>query len=117
MLEKYFVRPETVDRIRCNWIANPIEQYVIWLSAQRYSLSTVRRRVPVAMAFGDFARHHGATELQHLPDHVESFAQAWAVGHGRKKKPAVRTKIVSVWPRWPSRPHTLTAKSPSIIFV
>jgi len=94
MLEKYFVRPETVDRIRCNWIANPIEQYVIWLSAQKYSLSTVRRRVPVAMAFGDFARHHGATELHHLPDHVESFAQAWAVGHGRKKKPAVRTKIV-----------------------
>lgn len=94
MLEKYFVRPETGDRIRCSWIADPIERYVTWLSAQRYSQSTVKRRVPVAMAFGEFAKDHGATELQQLPDHVEPFARAYAASHGRTRKTAARAKIV-----------------------
>jgi len=94
MLEKYFVRPETADRIRCSWIADSVERYVTWLSAQRYSQSTVKRRVPTAVAFGDFAKVHGAEELQQLPDYVESFAQAYAASHGRSRKPAVRAKIV-----------------------
>jgi site-specific recombinase XerD len=94
MLEKYFVRPETADRIRCSWIADSVERYVTWLSAQRYSQSTVKRRVPTAVAFGDFAKEHGAEELQQLPDYVESFAQAYAASHGRSRKPAVRAKIV-----------------------
>jgi site-specific recombinase XerD len=94
MLEKYFVRPETADRIRCSWIADPVERYVTWLSAQRYSQSTVKRRVPVAIAFGEFAKQRGATELRQLPDYVESFAQAYAVSHGLNRKPAARAKIV-----------------------
>jgi site-specific recombinase XerD len=95
MLEKYYVRPETVDRIRRCWIADAVERYVTWLSAQRYSQRTVLRRVPVAVAFGEFAKGHGgATELRQLPEHVESFAQAWAAGRGRKNKPAARKKIV-----------------------
>lgn len=94
MLEKYFVRPETADRIRCSWIADAVERYVTWLSAQRYSHSTVKRRVPVAIAFGDFAKNHGATELRQLPDYVESFAQAYAASHGRTRKRAARAKIV-----------------------
>ncbi len=94
MFEKYFVRPETADRIRSSWIAGPVERYVTWLSAQRYSQSTVKRRVPTAVAFGDFAKDHGAEELQQLPDYVESFAQAYAASHGRSRRPAVRAKIV-----------------------
>lgn len=94
MLEKYFVRPETADRIRCSWIADSVERYVTWLSEQRYSLSTVKRRVPVAIAFGDFAKRHGATELRQLPDYVESFAHAYGASHGRTRKRAARAKIV-----------------------
>jgi site-specific recombinase XerD len=94
MLEKYFVRPETADRIRSSWIAGAVEQYVAWLSAQRYSQTTVKRRVPIAIAFGDFAKAQGATELQQLPDYVESFAQAYATNHGCTRKRAVRAKIL-----------------------
>jgi len=94
MLEKYFVRPETVDRIRSCWIADAIEQYVTWLSAQRYSQRTVLRRIPVTVAFGEFAKGHGAVAMRELPDHVESFAQAWAAGHGRaRNKASSRKKI------------------------
>ena len=31
MLERYFVRPRTVDRIRASWLGPAIEQYVTWL--------------------------------------------------------------------------------------
>jgi integrase/recombinase XerD len=96
MLEKYFIRPETVDRIRRCWIAVTVEQYVTWLSEQRYSQRTVLRRVPVAVAFGDFAKSHGAVNLRQLPDHVESFVQAWSAGHGGKNSPAARKKVADI---------------------
>lgn len=94
MLENYFVRPDTADRIRCSWIADSVDRYVTWLAAQRYSPTTVKRRVPVVVAFGEFAKQHGARELRQLPEHVESFAQAYAASHGRKRKTATRTKIL-----------------------
>jgi integrase/recombinase XerD len=32
MLESYFVRPQTVDRIRASWIGAEVERYVGWLT-------------------------------------------------------------------------------------
>ena len=40
MLEKYFVKPATVDRLRGSWIAPEIETYVAWLADQGYSAKT-----------------------------------------------------------------------------
>ena len=37
MLERYFVKPQTVDRIRASWIGSEIEQYVDWLDRARYA--------------------------------------------------------------------------------
>ena len=31
MLERYFVKPSTVDRIRASWLAPEIERYVEWM--------------------------------------------------------------------------------------
>jgi len=31
MLEKYYIKPQTIDRIRAHWLAEPIERYVTWL--------------------------------------------------------------------------------------
>ena len=75
MLENYYVRPVTVDRVRRSWIAAAIEQYVGWLAAQQYSERSVLRRIPLLVAFGEFAKRHGATEVAHLPEHVEPFVQ------------------------------------------
>jgi hypothetical protein len=33
MLEKYFLKPSTIDRLRGSWIAAEIETYVAWRSA------------------------------------------------------------------------------------
>ena len=56
MLERYFVRPDTVDRIQSSWIGGAIDQYVTWLSEQNYSRRSVSRRVPLLVKFGDHAR-------------------------------------------------------------
>src|SRR6266581_3143784 len=48
MLERYFVKPQTIDRIRALWIGPQIEQYVAWLAGQGYGARCVWRRVPPA---------------------------------------------------------------------
>ena len=73
MLESYYVRPQAVDRIRASWIGAEIEGYVDWLAEQSYSSATVRCRVPVLFAFGEFACAGGARSVGDLPAHVEAF--------------------------------------------
>ena len=86
MFERYYVRPDTVDRIRSSWIEGAVEQYVEWLTERRYSWRSVVRRVPILVRFGDFARERGATEWSDLPDHVELFVESWIAQHGKKRK-------------------------------
>lgn len=73
MLEEYFVRPDTVDRIRASWIGPQAERYVDWLSGQGYRARTVLHRVPLLVAFGEFAWARGARSVEDLPGHVEAF--------------------------------------------
>jgi integrase/recombinase XerD len=49
MLERYFIRPDTVDRIRSSWLGDAIQTYVAWLAGQSYSSRCVIRRVPLFM--------------------------------------------------------------------
>ncbi len=39
MLETYFVKPTTIDRIRASWIGAEVERYVVWLERE---VSTAR---------------------------------------------------------------------------
>lgn len=73
MLEEYFVKPATLDRIRGSWIAEEIERYLAWLVGHGYSARCVWNRIPLAYAFGEFARERGACSVGELPEHVEAF--------------------------------------------
>jgi hypothetical protein len=46
MLEHYYVKPSTIDRIRDSWLGSQIEDYVGWMEANSYSSRTVFRRLP-----------------------------------------------------------------------
>lgn len=83
MLEKYYVQPRTVDRIRAHWIGPEIERYVGWLTEQGYSERTVLRRVPLLVRFADFARARGAAAVEDLPGHVDAFVAEWV----RRQRP------------------------------
>ena len=85
MLERYFVKPQTVDRIRASWIGPEIEQYVTWLDEREYAPRSVLHRVPVLIDFGEFAWAGGARTVAELPGHVEGFVAEWMTG-----RPAVR---------------------------
>lgn len=85
MLENYYVRPSTVDQIRDSWIAPAIEQYVGWMAEHHYKERSVLHRVPILVRFGEHAKSRGAHEFAQLPDHVESFVQAWIRERARGK--------------------------------
>jgi site-specific recombinase XerD len=94
MLERYFVRPESIDRIRASWLGDPIERYVIWLTEKGYSPRNIWRRVPLLMHFGDFAQSRECPSYNDLPALVEPFVEQWMIEHGRNcKTEAARSKV------------------------
>jgi hypothetical protein len=77
MLERCFVRPQTVDRIRSSWLGPPIEQYVTWLLERSYVIRDVLHRVPILMHFGAYAQAQGAAAYTELPAHIQGFVEHW----------------------------------------
>jgi hypothetical protein len=55
MLERYYIRPTTIDRIHKSWIASAVEEYVSWMAERRYTDRSVSRRIPFVVSFGEFA--------------------------------------------------------------
>jgi integrase/recombinase XerD len=95
MLEIYFVRPQTVGRIRACWIGAEIERYAGWLSERGYSARTVRRHVQALVAFGEFARRRGVSAVADLPAHVDDFVamRVAACRRGREAATEVRGPV------------------------
>jgi integrase/recombinase XerD len=75
MLESYFVRPQTVDRIRALWLGPAIEQYVAWLAERRNAASHVRSCITTLERFDAFARGQGARTWEDLSAHVGAFVE------------------------------------------
>ena len=86
MLEQYFSKPDTVDRIRDCWLGEPIERYVAWLSSQGYAASNIHSRVPVLRRFAAFVWSRGGRSFEELPDHVEPFVSDWVTLSYRKTR-------------------------------
>lgn len=85
MLEHYFARPRTVDRIRASWIAEPIERYVERLRAVGLAPSTIRSRIPILVRFGEFAAERGARTFEELPESIAAFVEYWPQRHGARR--------------------------------
>ena len=94
MLERYFVKPSTVDRIRASWLAPEIERYVEWMDLQGYAIRNVYRRVPMLCRFAEFAKQHGCTDLKSAVTQIESFASDWLAAHETNRRtPEALSKI------------------------
>ena len=89
MLERYFIRPDTVDRIRSSWLGDEIQAYVAWLAEQSYSTRCVIGRVPLIMRFGEFTRKRGATHVEELQGHLDAFVRS----HLRRGIKACASKV------------------------
>jgi integrase/recombinase XerD len=86
VLETFFAKPQTVDRVRASWIGPEIERYVVWLAEQGYHARTVWHRVPVLVAFGEFARGRGAEAVRELPAHVDAFVAEQVARRSRARR-------------------------------
>lgn len=101
MLETYFVKPETVERIRASWIGVEVERYVGWLAEQGYGVRCVWRRVPLAVAFGEFARRRGAKVVADLPAHVDAYVAERVSGHRGERQNGTTAQQVAKEVRGP----------------
>jgi hypothetical protein len=70
MLERYFTKPQTADRIRGSWLGEAIERYVTWLADRGYQARSLYHRVPLLVRFAAFAHHRGATGVDALAGHA-----------------------------------------------
>ncbi len=95
MLEKYFIKPESLDRVRNCWLGESIEKYVESLTEQGYSVSSVRRRVPILMRFAEFAHDSGAVHLEELPGVVDGFVQDWIRTRRRKGRTKQAKRLIA----------------------
>jgi integrase/recombinase XerD len=101
MLETYFVRPQTVDRVRASWIGAEVERYVDWLADEGYASRCIWSRVPLVVAFGEFARGRGAREVGDLASHVEAFVAKRVGGYRGKRKNGATARQVAKEVRGP----------------
>ncbi len=86
MLEEYFVKPSTIDRLRGSWMAAEIETYVAWLAEHGYSMKSIWRRAPIAFAFGEFARTRGAAGVDDLSTYIEAFVADRVAAHDERTR-------------------------------
>jgi len=94
VLNRYFIRPTTVDRIRSSWIGDAIERYVTWLTERNYAARCIFVRVPLLLRFAEFAQRAGAKTWAELPAHVEPFVNARVGRYGKDYSVAQRQAAV-----------------------
>jgi integrase/recombinase XerD len=92
MLEDYYVRPSTVDRVRSSWLAPQIENYLDWLQAHAYSRLVVYRRLPLLFQFAEFTQEKGCRDIASCRAYIKEFVSQWLEQHGAKVKTAVAVR-------------------------
>jgi integrase/recombinase XerD len=98
MLEHYYVKPSTIDRIRNSWLGSQIDDYVGWMEANGYSSRTVFRRLPPLFCFAEFAQRRGCINVISALSLVEEFVAEWLVQHGAeaKKSASLRKHAIDI---------------------
>ena len=86
MLEHYYVKPSTIDRIRNSWLGSQMDDYVGWMEANGYSSRTVFRRLPPLFSFAEFAQRRGCIDVTSALSLVDEFVSEWLVQRGAQAK-------------------------------
>jgi integrase/recombinase XerD len=86
MLEHYYVKPSTIDRIRNSWLGSQMDDYVGLMEANGHSSRTVFRRLPLLFCFAEFAQRRGCIDVTSALSLVDEFVSEWLVQHGAEAK-------------------------------
>ncbi len=101
MLENYYSKPQTIDRIQAHWLGEPIEHYVTWMHDHGYAARNVFRRVPLLLRFGSYAQAQGAKNFSDLPERVQGFVDHWVCQHSKNCRTERARKSVASTARSP----------------
>src|ERR1700730_3846488 len=77
MLERFFLKPQTVDRIMGCWLGPEIELYVTVLLKQGYSTRSILRRVPILTEFAKFAEARNVNQIEQAEALIDAFVVDW----------------------------------------
>jgi site-specific recombinase XerD len=96
MLEDYYVKPSTIDRVRSSWLAPQIENYLEWLQAHGYSRLVVYRRLPLLFHFAEFAQKKGCRDIASCKAYIKEFVSKWLERHEAHAKTATALRKHSI---------------------
>lgn len=77
MLERFFVKPQTVDGIIGCWLGSQIDQYVAALCERGYAVCSIYRRVPILTKFAAFTAARNVDQIEQAEALIEPFIDDW----------------------------------------
>ncbi len=99
MLEHYFVRPRTVDRLRALWLGPAISRYAEWLSDRQVSRASALFKLQTLVLFDRFVTARCVHAIEELPAQIEPFIAEWRRTRGRRPHSASYGRSLRAGPR------------------
>jgi integrase/recombinase XerD len=99
MLEHYFTRPATVDRLRSLWLGPAISRYAEWLSDRQVSRASALFKFQTLVLFDRFVAARHVRTLEELPAQIETFIEEWRRTRGRRPHTAAYARLLRAGPR------------------
>ena len=99
MLEHYFHRPATVDRLRALWLGPAIDRYAEWLSDRQVSRASSLFKFQTLVLFDRFVTDRHVSALEELPAQIEPFIEEWRRTRGRRPHTASYARSLRTVPR------------------
>lgn len=99
MLERYYSRPATVDRLRSLWLGPAISRYAEWLSDRQVSRDAARFKLQTLALFDRFLTVRGVHSLEDLPAQIDPFMEEWRRTRGRRLHTASYGQSLRTRPR------------------
>src|ERR1700728_3696308 len=83
MLEHYFVRLSTVDRLRAMWLGPAFDRYAERLASRQASKNTALGQLQVLAQFNEFVVRRGVRDYAELPGQLDPFVKHRMRVHGK----------------------------------
>ncbi|HMH28274.1 MAG TPA: tyrosine-type recombinase/integrase [Steroidobacteraceae bacterium] len=99
MLEHYFTRPSTVDRLRSLWLGPALSRYAEWLSDRQISCASALFKIQTLVLFDRFLTDRHVRTLEELPTQIEPFVKKWRRTRGRRPHTASYARSLRAGPR------------------
>ncbi|WP_245271819.1 hypothetical protein [Mesorhizobium sp. LNJC391B00] len=77
MLERFFVKPQTVDGIMGWWLGSQIDQYVAAVCERVYAVRSIYRRVPILTKLAAFTAARNVDQIEQPEALIEPFIDDW----------------------------------------